>query len=257
MHACIVKEKNICYNVIMNTNSEAVANNGNTLSALSDDKLLKLVDFKELECRSQFGNLLSNRPQFLKPYLKDQEITDLGCGHVQKGLPEVLLQMGAKKYIGVDPAFVLNDRLTHDGKVERKRSDALTYLREKEDGSSVIMGNWIFNEILGQASSPEKMEYLRRVMREIYRVTPSVCFGYGMFPDAKKAAEDAGFSVYHFQKYTDKFDIAEIEEYPQVVLDILGATRSELDQMNIQELNRASGVFGTVSRLDDFYILKK
>ena len=235
---------------------KAEGNEGSALSELSDKKLLELVDFTELECRSQFGDLLSGRPQFLKSYLKDQVVTDLGCGYVKKGLPDVLLKMGAKKYVGVDPAFVMDDSVTHEGKVERKRSDALTYLRDMEDGSSVVMANWIFNEPLGQASTSEKSEYLKRVMREIYRVTPSVCFGYGMFPDARQAAEDVGFHVYHYQKL-NSFSRKKTDEYPEVVLNILGITRNELDNMSTSELNRGSGVWGTVPRLDDFFILKK
>ena len=83
---------------------------------------------------------------------------------------------------------------------QRIPDDALTYLTEQSRESAVIMANGLFTEpfveafgYIGWTQRPEWLEYLQKLITEIYRVTSTVFFGNGMYPQIKELCEKTGF----------------------------------------------------------------
>ncbi|MDA1335209.1 MAG: hypothetical protein O2794_04365 [bacterium] len=236
----------------MNTKIDANYDDNN-FASLTDNDLVKQMIWCDRECPSQANSLLFSKPEFLQKLVKDKVVCDLGCGIEPDGAINAVKSLGASKYVGVDPIWVEDHN--HDN-IEFKKTDALTHLRNQSDDSSVIMANWIFNEPVGVPSNPEQSEYLKRVMGQIHRVTPNVCFGFGITSAAISAAKKAGLDVYHFSKYM-KFDEFNPKDYPEEILGIFGMSREEMNQLTNDELFKSHGIFSSLQKMRDFFVLQK
>lgn len=143
--------------------------------------------------------LESSRPfmSALRKELRGQNIIELGAG--ERGADHEKIFKGifrVASYTAVD----IREEVVRSGGVQ---DDALQYLMRRSDQSAVVVAFGLFNEPLSPinlttplefmwpASSPERatrrqweQEYLRRLAREIGRVTPNggILFGDGLHP---------------------------------------------------------------------------
>ena len=122
-------------------------------------------------------------------------------------------KLGCTEVAGVDPFYAPHTRYSKavpksiskfylDGTIlyQRVPDDALTYLTEQAQGSAVIMANGLFTEPfveafghLGWEQRHEWLEYLQELITEMYRVTSTIFFGNGMYPQIEELVEKFGF----------------------------------------------------------------
>lgn len=148
--------------------------------------------------------LLERNSPFLKQYVQDQHIIDIGCGKSYNQVNERTISLGAKSYVGIVPHNILTKDLERKGKISFAPTDGLSYLLTQPDNSAVIIASSLFSETLvpilvdTEETKAIKEEYLQRLFRQIYRVTPTVCFGFELFFLAEPYAQEAGFKIEQF-----------------------------------------------------------
>ena len=128
---------------------------------------------------------------FFREMISGKVVYEIGCGEVGQTNGETLLEQGATKCYEVDPHYAWPEHSTDT--IQHIRSDALTFLAERPDNSGIVIANKVFDEPLGIPQTEYEWEYLHRVLREMYRVTPTVCFGFAMYPAALQVAQNIGF----------------------------------------------------------------
>jgi len=137
--------------------------------------------------------------------LSGRTLTDIGAYGAEEADYRIAARCGCPHVVRIDPRF-------HDfsiGKVSEvpvltemvMEADGLTYLREQNDDSSVVMANGLFNEPFQPAfwrdhpyrADDKWVNYVKDLIQEIYRVTPNIFFGNGMNPVAREWCVNAGF----------------------------------------------------------------
>ena len=204
--------------------------------------------------------LLQGSVPFISDLVRNQDVLDIGCASSSKSSTNSAIQLilpeyGIRDYTGIDIHLIDGEDRgtvdTTDGKLHKVQfieTDALSHLAKQPEESLVITANAIFDEPLSPYgdNSPEdriKKEYLRRVMRQIYRVTHSFLFGFSMGIDSREEAKEAGFK--EATKWKDGID--GLREYRR-----LGSMDRILKGHKINPGN--SELF---RKLQGFYVLKK
>ncbi len=147
--------------------------------------------------------------------LKGRTLVDLGAGNSVRTTYGLAAKCGCSELVRVDPNYSSESRRLICGDEFRQScgidgrmivrsipSDALHYLRKQDDCSHVVMANGLFNEPFQRAYMPQHfpledskkwIRYVRDLMREIYRVTPTLFFGNGTHRVAKSWCIASGF----------------------------------------------------------------
>ncbi len=165
------------------------------------------------EPQGEYKVVLMNFSAWMTERTQGRRLIDLGSGMNESISQGIGAKLGCTEVVGVDPFYAPRTRYSGavpksvskfylDGTVlyQRIPDDALTYLTGQAQGSAVIMANGLFTEpfieafgYLGWEQKPEWLKYLQELITEVYRVTSTVFFGNGMYPQIKELCEKTGF----------------------------------------------------------------
>ena len=146
---------------------------------------------------------------------RGKRLIDLGSGLNEKTSHGIGAKLGCSEVVCVDPFYASDTahsemigqetlsrfHLDNTIRVTRAPQDGLSYLVDQPpDDSAIIMANGVFTEPFAYAygnifgdQRPEWLEYLKDFISEIHRVTSTVFFGNGMYPQIKDLCKKSGF----------------------------------------------------------------
>lgn len=188
------------------------------LDNLSNELLVKIArdTWIDVEGTAKMNRMSSIQSLFVKSIVQSKNVVDLGSGNFNELItfPAVkLFELGIKSLVCVDFADLGYKKFNYktiNSKLDFVRIDAFSYLLTQDDNSMVIVANSLFSEPLTPDSRSNarrfaiQSEYLKRLMREMYRVSDSFCLGFDIGVNVLKIASMIGFGI---SVYDDKLNI--------------------------------------------------